>query len=183
MANTREGYDSYRRLVYPKGAYVLHMIRQMMWDRKDGDARFKETMHDFVQTYNNKVATTEDFQAMVEKHMSKGMDLAGNHKMDWFFREYVYGTYLPSYSFESSFSKNTDGDVVLKFKITQSGVDKNFAMPVPLYLELANGSIARLGSATLVGNSNVDQSITLTSLKDTPKRAMINYYDDVLASN
>ena len=183
VVNSREGSSNYRALVYPKGAYVLHMVRQMMWERQSGDQRFKDTMHDFVSTYSGKVATTEDFQAMVEKHMSKGMDLAGNHKMDWFFREYVYGTYLPSYAFESSFSKNADGDVVLKFKVTQSGVDKNFGMMVPLYLELANGSIARLGSATLVGNSNVDQSITLTSLKDTPKRAMINYYDDVLASN
>ena len=183
VANSREGFGTYRRLVYPKGAYVLHMIRQMMWDRKNGDARFKETMHDFVAAYTDKVATTQDFQAMVEKHMSSEMDLTGNHKMDWFFREWVYGTYLPSYSFETSFSKNPAGDVVLKFKITQSGVDKTFGMPVPIYLELANGSLARLGSTVLVGNSNVEQTITLTGLKDTPKRAMINYYDDVLATN
>jgi hypothetical protein len=183
VANSREGFGTYQRLVYPKGAYVLHMIRQMMWDRKDGDARFKDTMHDFVSSYSNKVATTQDFQATVERHMTKEMDLTGTHKMDWFFREYVYGTYLPSYSFEPSFEKNSAGDVVLKFKIAQSGVDKTFGMPVPIYLELANGTVIRLGSVTLVGNSNVEQSITLTSLKETPKRAMINYYDDVLATN
>lgn len=180
VANSREGFDSYRRLIYPKGAYVLHMIRQMMWDRKNGDERFKETMRDFVTTYSGKVATTADFQAMVEKHMSPEMDLTSNHKMDWFFREYVYGTALPTYAFDSSFAKSSTGDVVLKYSLTQSGVDQNFGMPVPIYLELANGSIARLGSPRMIGNNTMEQSITLTGLKETPRRAMINYYDDVL---
>ena len=73
--------------------------------------------------------------------------------------------------------------MVLKYKVTQSGVDKTFGMPVPIYLEPANGRVVRLGSTVLAGNSNAEQTITLTGLKDTPKRAMINYYDDVLATN
>jgi len=183
VANSREGFDSYRRLVYPKGAYVLHMVRQMMWDRKTGDERFKQMMHDFVTTYNGKAATTEDFQAMVEKHITPEMNLQGNQKMDWFFREWVYGTALPTYAFDTSFEKNPAGDVVLKYKLTQSGVDKNFGMPVPIYLELANGGIIRLGSTVMVGSSTQEQTVTLTSLKETPRRAMINYNYDVLAGN
>jgi aminopeptidase N len=182
VANSREGFNSYRHLIYPKGAYILHMLRQMMWDRQTGDQRFKETMHDFVATYNGTAATTEDFKAMVEKHMSPAMDVDGNHKMDWFFNEYVYGTALPSYKFESSFGKAPSGDVTLTFKLTQSGVDKDFVMLVPIYLEMTKGKIFRLGSARLVGNSSVDQTVTLTGVKEQPKRAMINYYDDVLAA-
>jgi aminopeptidase N len=182
VANSREGFDSYRRLIYPKGAYILHMIRQMMWDRQSGDQRFKETMRDFVTTYSGSAATTEDFKAMVEKHMSPAMDVDKNHKMDWFFNEYVYGTALPSYKFEPSFGKAANGDVTISFKLTQSGVDKNFVMLVPIYLELANGNIARLGSATVGGNYTVQQNITLNNLKEQPRRAMINYYYDVLAS-
>ena len=181
VANSREGFDSYRRLIYPKGAYILQMIRQMMWERKTGDQRFKDTMHDFVTTYGGNVATTEDFKAMVEKHMSPEMDLQGNHKMDWFFREYVYGTALPTYAFDSSFEKTSTGDITLKFKLTQSGVDQNFGMLVPIYLELANGTIVRLGSPRMIGNNTVEQSITLPGLKEAPRRAMINYYSDVLA--
>ena len=60
--------------------------------------------------------------------------------MDWFFDEYVYGTALPSYKFDYSFGKAASGDVTVSVKLTQSGVDQNFAMPVPIYLELANGS-------------------------------------------
>lgn len=29
--------------------------------------------------------------------MTREMDLEGNHKLDWFFDEYVYGTALPTH--------------------------------------------------------------------------------------
>ena len=77
LSNTRTGYDITRRLIYPKGAYILHMVRMMMWDRKNGDQLFRETMQDFVKTYANKVATTEDFKTVIEKHMTPEMDLLG----------------------------------------------------------------------------------------------------------
>ena len=183
LSNSREGFDIYRHMIYPKGAYILHMIRMMMWDRQNVDLRFKETMRDFVQTYSGKPATTEDFKAMVEKHMSPAMDLEANHKMDRFFNQYVYGTALPAYKFDYSFENAPNGDVVLAFKLTQSGVDDNFRMAVPIYLELANGQIARVGSPHPLGNMTVEQKVTLTGLKEKPKRAMINYYKDVLAAN
>jgi len=97
LSNSRSGFDITRRLIYPKGAYVLHMVRMMMWDRRTGDQNFKETMQDFVKTYSGRAATTEDFKAMVEKHQTAEMKRVGNGKMDWFFDEYVYGTALPSY--------------------------------------------------------------------------------------
>ncbi len=111
------------------------------------------------------------------------MDLQGNRKMDWFFDEYVYGTALPSYSFTYSFGKAASGDVTMTAKLTQAGVGQDFVMLVPIYLELADGKIARLGSARLAGDKTVEQTITLNGLKEQPKRAMVNYYDDVLAGN
>jgi aminopeptidase N len=159
------------------------MIRMMMWDRQTGDQNFKALMQDFVKTYAGKAATTEDFKAMVEKHMTPEMDLDGNHRMDWFFNEYVYGTALPSYKLESSsFDKDANGDVVFSFKLTQSGVDNNFRMPVPIYLELSDGRILQLGRARLIGNTSVEQKVPLKGLKVAPKRALVNSNYDVLAS-
>ncbi len=182
-SNSRTGFDVTRRLIYPKGAYILHMIRMMMWDRKTGDQNFKATMQDFVTTYSGKAATTEDFKAMMEKHMTPDMDLEGNHRLDWFFNEYVYGTALPTYKIDYTFDKDASGDVVFGFKVTQSGVDDKFRMVVPVYLELAEGRTAFLGRARLLGNTTVDQKVPLKGLKDTPRRALLNYNDDVLASN
>ncbi len=183
LSNTRSGFDITRRLIYPKGGYILHMIRMMMWDRQSGDQNFKATMQDFVKTYSNRAASTEDFKAMVEKHMTQEMDLEGNHRMDWFFNEYVYGTALPSYKIDYTFDKDTSGDVVFGFKVTQSGVDDSFRMLVPIYLELADGRTVNLGRARLSGNTSVEQKVPLKGLKDKPRRALVNYNDDVLASN
>jgi hypothetical protein len=182
-SNSRTGFSTTQRLIYPKGAYILHMIRMMMWDRKTGDQNFKAAMQDFVRTYSGKAASTEDFKAMMEKHMTSEMDLEGNHRLDWFFNEYVYGTALPTYKIAYTFEKGADGDVVFGFKITQSGVDDKFRMIVPIYLELTDGRTINLGRAHLTGSSSVEQKIPMKGLKDVPKRALLNYNDDVLASN
>ena len=181
-SNSRTGFDTTRRLIYPKGAYVLHMIRMMMHDNRTGDQRFKETMQDFVKTYSGKAASTEDFKAMVEKHMTPEMDLEANQRMDWFFNEYVYGTQLPTYRVDATFDTGSDGDVVMDIRLTQSSVDDHFRMLVPLYLEMAEGNIIFLGRARIFGDNSIERKIPLKGLKVKPRRALVNYYDDVLAS-
>jgi hypothetical protein len=181
MSNSRTGFGLTRRLIYPKGAYILHMLRMMMHDNRTGDQHFKEMMQDFVRTYRGRAATTEDFKAMVEKHMTREMDLEDNQKMDWFFNEYVYGTQLPTYKLDYSFGTGADGDVVFSFKVTQSNVKDDFRMPVPIYLETAEGNMFSLGRAKLTGNSMIEQKVQLKGWK-TPRRAVLNYYNDVLAS-
>jgi hypothetical protein len=182
MSNDRTGFDVTRRLIYPKGAYILHMLRMMMWSNQGGDQNFKEMMHDFTKTFNGKPATTEDFKAAVEKHMTVDMQRIGNGKMDWFFDEYVYGTALPTYKLDYSFDKNPEGDVVFSFKVAQSGVTDKFRMLVPLYLELSDGRMYNLGRVTVAGNNTADGKVPIKGLKDIPRRALLNYYDDVLAS-
>ena len=162
-----------RYMIYPKGAYILHMLRMMMSDRKTGDKRFTEMMQDFVRTHYNRDASTEDFKRAVEKHMTPEMNLDGNGRMDWFFNEYVYGTEVPSYRFEYTLSGDT-----LTGRVTQSGVSDNFAMLVPVYLDFGKGWV-RLGSATLRGNTSVD--LGPIKLPQPPKKAALAALKDVLA--
>ena len=81
------GQGSYQDLIYSKGGYFLQMIGMQLMDlwNPDPEHIFKETMQDYCETYDTNAASTEDFKAIVEKHMTKGMDLDGNQKMDWFF--------------------------------------------------------------------------------------------------
>jgi len=181
LSTEKTGWDIYQDLVYPKGAYILHMVRMLMWTSKEGDDRFRAMMHDFVNTYRMQAATTEDFKAVVEKHMSPAMDLDGNHRMDWFFNEYVYGTELPNYHFESQVTPSGDGSSV-HFKLTQSGVSANFKMLVPIYLEMTNGKILRMGAVAISGPTTMDRTVPLPKLESSPKRAMINYFYDVLST-
>ena len=184
LSNTRSGMSITRDLIYPKGAFILHMIRMMLWDKKTGDQEFKAAMQDFVRAYAGRAATTEDLKATIEKHMNPDMIAMAEGKpaMDWFFDEYVYGTALPSYKLDYSFDIGADKNVVINVKLTQSGVDERFRMLVPIYIELADGRIIMLGRAQMVGNDSLSRRIPLVGLTEKPKRAVLNYLDDVLAS-
>lgn len=182
LNSPKAGWDIYENLIYPKGSYILHMLRMMMWTPRDGDARFKATMQDFVASHRLQAATTEDFKAAVERHMSPQMDLDGNHRMDWFFNEYVYGTDLPAYHFESQATPNDKG-TSLHLKLTQSGVPASFKMLVPIYLELADGKVMRMGSFTITGDKTIDQTVQLPKLEAAVKGASINHYYDVLSTD
>jgi len=187
LANSKSGFDIPRHLIYPKGAYILHMIRMMMWDsqNRDHDNRFKSLMQDLTKTYANQAVSTEDFKAMVEKHMVREMNFDGNSRMDWFFDDYVYGTALPTYKLEYTLDKAPDGGPVLNLKITQSGVNPQFRMLVPVYLLFTDGRFLKLGSMRIVGNTTVQDKVPLSSMgmKEWPARVAINYLDDVLCTS
>jgi len=174
--NSGKTGDVARAMIYPKGAYVLHMIRMMMFKQTQGDAKFQEMMKDFIQTHNNQDVSTEDFKAIVEKHMTKEMDIDHNGTMNWFFDQWVYGTEVPAYKLE--YSVGQDG--MLNGKITQSGVSDNFAMLVPIYIDMGKGW-SKLGSATMVGNRSIE--IKNIKLPGVPKRVAICALNDVLATS
>jgi hypothetical protein len=165
-------------ILYPKGAYILHMLRMMMWNPKEGDAKFKAMLRDFIATHRNQPVTTEDFKAIVEKHILPEMDVNGDRSMAWFFNQYVYGTALPAQKLAHTISTE-GGQTTLELKVTQSGVSDGFVMLAPIYVELQDGRVVRLGSATLRGNTTVQQKVNLGQLP--VRRAHLNYYHDVLA--
>jgi hypothetical protein len=171
---------TYQFLVYPKGAYILHMLRMLMFDPgKGGDERFQVMMRDFIQTYYNKDVSTEDFKSIVDKHMPTSLDLDGNGRMDWFFNEWVYGIEIPSYRFDYQINSN-GGQATLTGRVTQSGVSDNFRMKVPIYVDFGKGW-TRLGAVAIVGNSSVD--LPIIPLPQAPKRAAIAALNDVLATS
>jgi hypothetical protein len=176
--NARTGYVA-RNLIYPKGAFILHMIRMMMYDHREAsDARFMAMMRDFVKTHYNQNVSTEDFKRAVEKHMTADMDAARTKTMDWFFDQYVYGTAIPTYKLDSQF-ESSGNQTTVRLRVTQSDVPDNFRMVVPIYFERDDKRIGRIGAVTLVGNSSQNASVTLAF---RPKRILLNAFEDVLAN-
>ncbi|HEX4312252.1 MAG TPA: M1 family aminopeptidase [Acidobacteriaceae bacterium] len=181
LANSRSGEEVYRDLVYPKGAYILHMIRMMTWNSHTGDQWLMETLQDFVHTYRGQPASTEDFKAILEKHMTPGMDLDRNRKLDWFFNEYVYGTALPHYSFASTIRSDEKGTIA-HVRLIQSNVDSTFKMLVPIYAELADGRTVHLGTTVMIGNSTEEQDVSLGHPPVAIRRLLLDYNYDVLST-
>jgi Peptidase family M1 domain/Carboxypeptidase regulatory-like domain len=168
--------NAYQNLTYPKGAYVLQMLRSLMYSLDDQDTAFIAMMHDYVESHREYPATTESFKAVAEKHMTKLMDLQKNGRLDWFFDEWVYGTEVPRYHFEYQVAPADGGKFKLHMTITQSEVDEHFAMLVPVFADFGSGMV-RFGQMGLVGNSTRSFDIVLPS---QPKKVVLNAYKDIL---
>ena len=171
--------SAYQGDTYSKGAYILQMLRSMMYEDQGAgnrDQAFIDMMHDFVESHRDAPASTESFKAIVDKHMPKKLDLQQNGRLDWFFREWVYGTQVPRYQFKYDVQRQSGGQFRVEAEITQSEVDGNFAMFVPIFADFGNGMV-RLHQVAVIGNSTRKVSIAMDR---EPKKVALNYYKDVL---
>jgi aminopeptidase N len=69
-------------ITYQKGAWVLHMLRNLI-----GEAAFKKGIQDYYAKFYTSSATTDDFRKVMEK--VSGMDL------EVFFRQWLYHPEIP----------------------------------------------------------------------------------------
>lgn len=130
-----------------------------------------------VKTFDNKPASTEGFKTIVEKHMSKSMDLGGNHTMDWFFNEYVYGMGEPQYVFRATTQVTPDGKQThLTGTLTRSGVADNWKDAVPLYAHVGDRTI-KMG---ILAMTHPTETIDVT-VGGKVDRVSINDFEDLLA--
>jgi hypothetical protein len=147
------------RLIYDKGAYVMEMLRAIMFDpqQKNPDGRFLAMMHDFTSTYAGQNASTEDFRAIVEKHMGRSME--------WFFDQWVYGRDIPTYNFSYQLSDADAGHTELAMSITQSGVPESFQMSLPVYASF-NGEMRYLALIGVGGSKPTKVTVKLPLCPD-----------------
>ena len=147
--------DAYGLLIYGKGTWVMHMLREMLRDPgapsgKDPDARFRELLRAILAEHRFRPLSTADFQHAVEQHMTPAMDLEGTHRMDWFFDQWVRGTDLPRYDVKFEVKPHGNAFVVTG-KLEQSGTEDTFTAPVPLYAVRVAGKPERLGVVVTTG--------------------------------
>ena len=144
--------DAYSVLVYSKGPWILHMIREMLRQpgTRDPDARFIAFLHGLESKYTRQALSTEQFQREVEAVMTPKMDLEGGRSMEWFFDEYVRGTGIPRYKVEFSNRRGEKG-LQVRGRLMQSGVPRSFIAPVPLYAAAGPGRTVYLGTVTTSG--------------------------------
>ena len=160
----------YRLMTYYKGAWVLHMLRNLMIDlRTMNEAAFIAMMQDFYARYRGGRASTRDFQQIVEDHM--GID------MSWFFDEWVQGTAIPSYVFSWHAEPAQGGHYTVRLRVRQEDVPEHFIMPVPLKIGFADPSMYAYVRIKVTGPVT---EVTL-DLPAEPTRLELNPLESVLA--
>jgi hypothetical protein len=159
---------SYGHLIYSKGAYVLHMLRNMLHDYRTGsDSRFAALMRDYVDSHAHADATTADFQQVVERHVRTDMS--------WFFDQWVYGTQIPRYEYSWEREKTEGGQWVVRGRVDQHDVDSTFRVFMPITLEFDEGR--RTFVHEIIGDS---ASFVTPPLAERPKNVVFNDYLTIL---
>jgi hypothetical protein len=80
--NSSLGGNAYHAIVYKKGAVVLDMLARLY-----GEDAFLDILRELVRVVEGRVISTDDFLTLLER--------IGGVELDWFRRQYVYGTGLP----------------------------------------------------------------------------------------
>jgi Peptidase family M1 domain/Carboxypeptidase regulatory-like domain len=172
--------QAYQGNAYSKGAYVLQMLRSLMYEDQSAggnpDQAFIDMMHDFIASHQKEPASTESFKEIAEKHMPKRLDIQNNGHLDWFFREWVYDTQVPRYQFKYEILPGEGNGVKARVEIIQSEVDDHFAMFVPVYGDFGQGMM-RLGQVEMIGNSTRQ---VVFKLDRQPKKMELNSYKSIL---
>ncbi len=122
------GSNIFSRLVYDKGAWVLHMLR-----KETGDSLFFKILSTYYDTYKYSNASTEDFKNICQKVTGKNLG--------FFFDQWVYkGEGIINLQFNWK-SENVDGIIKtdLQIKQLQNGYDiYKFPLDIKIFYENGN---------------------------------------------
>jgi hypothetical protein len=135
-ASTYRVPSGYSVQAYNKGAMVFHMLRMLLRTATGNDDMFRAVLKDFLQTYAGQPVSTADFAGILGKHVPGDWS--------WFFNQWVYGTDIPTYSWDYSIANQPGGQYQLSVTVSQSGVPEGFTMPVPLQVDLGGGKVAKV---------------------------------------
>lgn len=160
----------YTTIIYHKGAWVLHMLRNLFVDLDTGSEQaFVDLMNSFYMTYFGQPATTAQFQAKVEEYA--GID------MSWFFNQWVHGSSIPTYYFSYNVEELEGGQFKATVRVRQQDVPADFQMLVPILIDFG-----QQGSAMLrinVHGAVTEQELPILPMK--PEKIELNPAEAVLA--
>lgn len=109
---------------YPKGAWVLHMLRGIV-----GDDDFLAGIKEYYRRHLHSAVLTEDFRAVMEE--VSGRDL------EWFFRQWIYEPGYPTLEVTQSWTPNpngSEGTTEITIRQVQSDDWPTFRLPIEILL-------------------------------------------------
>jgi aminopeptidase N len=133
---------------YPKGAWVLHMLRGTI-----GDSAFFRGLRTYYRTYRDSTATSEDFQRVIEKE--------ANANLGWFFHQWLYQPGYPQLDVTWQYDAGAR-KVLLGITQRQKPEWGRFRLPqLTLEFHGANGASVRRDVAVSGGNRETSARVDL----------------------
>lgn len=142
-------------ITYQKGAWVLHMLRNLM-----GESHFKKGIQSYYAKFYTSSATTDDFRIMMEK--ASGMDLK------IFFKQWLYQPIIPKIHANWTYDAKAK-----KLKISVEQIQKGdvvFDMPI----EIAYYKKGSNAPSLLKMRSDKKQNSQIFLLKEAPEKIEVD---------
>jgi len=149
VEDTSDVWAIFDLIVYDKGAWVLHMLRHVV-----GDSTFFDILKAYYSDprYANGTAVTEDFHGVCE-------DVYGDD-LDWFFQEWIYGEYHPSYQYSWASDTSFEGyEVYLHIDQMQPSEPQVYTMPIDITIRDTTSAVE---TTLVVFNDMRSQDLKLT---------------------
>ena len=130
LEDDNDPFQVFVSIIYNKGAWVLHMLRNVM-----GDELFFQALNDYAtnNTFMYANASTQDFQAVCE-------DVLGED-LDYFFEQWIYDEYYPKYEYNyETNSANQETGIVITQTQNNEGWREIFTMPIDVLVRFYDGT-------------------------------------------
>ena len=167
--NSTKTEGDYDLVIYKKGAWVFHMLRNMFLDLKTmKEDVFLGILKEFYQENQGKMVSTNDFKKKVEQ--KTGYDFS------WFFDQWVDDYKIPTYKFAYKTEKTPDGKYKVTCRVEQLDVPPNFQMIVPIKIDFGDRGLTRI--QTMITGAKFEFDLPL--MADEPREIIFNDLESVL---
>ncbi len=112
------GFLTWQIILYEKGAWILHMLRERL-----GDDKFRQMQLELLREYSTQPLTNEEFRQVASQFLPPS---APDRKLEDFFDTWVYGTGVPALAAKSGGRSLT---------IDVSNVQDDFMVAMPLHCQ------------------------------------------------
>ncbi len=137
--------DGFDIVSYGRGAWLMHMIRNMMRDAAHGDdAPFLRALKKLRDRYQEKEMSTADFLHVMEEEMPESLRYEGSKSLDWFLESWINGTAIPHIALKDIKTVRRGTGELVTGKILQSEASDELVTSVPIYATV-NGRQVLLG--------------------------------------
>ena len=159
--------EAWKAITYGKGSWIMHMLRRRM-----GDERFFKMLGEVRRRYERKPITSDEFRKLAAEFLPPK---SGDPNLEGFFDQWVYDTGIPALKLSYNI-KGKAPALRLVGTLTQSEVNEDFSMGVPIEIQFGRG----VKPITHWVNSAAEPVTFTVALKQAPVKVVLDPAGSVL---
>ncbi len=136
----------YEVIAYGRGAWLFHMVREMLRDaavteHRTGEEPFVSILRQVQQKYAGRSITTQELLRAFAENWPRSLWFEGKPSLEWFWDGWIQGVSVPTIELRNVRLIRQKGEVWASGIIEQKDAPEDLVTPVPVYAE-ASGAAA-----------------------------------------